>query len=84
MSTYPKPHNIPSAAAFCGVSARTIRRWISSGVLRAAKIGGTVRITESALREVLEADSASPAARQAKRRQRVSADDAALIAKHLK
>ena len=82
--SYSKPYDTTGAADFCGVSTRTIRRWISSGVLRAAKIGGTVRITESALREVLEADSASPAARKAQRRQRVSADDAALIAKHLK
>ena len=37
-----------SAAAF-RVSERTVRRWITRGVLAARKVGGTVRVAEEVL-----------------------------------
>jgi len=36
--------DIPSTAAFLGVSTKTIRRWIAAGDLRAAKLGGQWRM----------------------------------------
>jgi len=36
--------DIPSIAEFCGVSEKTVRRWISAGDLPAAKLGSQWRI----------------------------------------
>ncbi|MBS4010294.1 MAG: helix-turn-helix domain-containing protein [Roseovarius sp.] len=36
--------DIMAVAAFCGVSDKTVRRWIEAGDLPAAKLGGQWRI----------------------------------------
>jgi excisionase family DNA binding protein len=36
--------DIPSAARICGVSEKTIRRWIAAGEMPAAKLGSQWRI----------------------------------------
>ena len=36
--------DIPAVAAVCGVSEKTVRRWISAGDLPAAKLGSQWRI----------------------------------------
>ena len=36
--------DIPAVAIACGVSAKTVRRWIVSGELPAAKLGGQWRV----------------------------------------
>jgi excisionase family DNA binding protein len=47
--------SIADVAEWLGVSARTVRRWIKSGVLVAHRIKGIVRIAERDLREFLDA-----------------------------
>ncbi len=42
---HPEPlMDIPDTARICGVSEKTIRRWISGGELPAAKLGNQWRI----------------------------------------
>jgi len=47
--------SIADVAEWLGVSARTVRRWIKSGVLVAHRIGGVVRIGEHDFRQFLDA-----------------------------
>jgi excisionase family DNA binding protein len=47
--------SIADVAEWLGVSARTVRRWIKTGVLVAHRIRGVVRIAEHDLRQFLEA-----------------------------
>lgn len=44
-------HDVAGAARVLGVTERTIRRWLREGRLAAYKVGGRVRIPESAVRE---------------------------------
>lgn len=44
-------HDVAGAARLLGVTERTIRRWLREGRLVAYKVGGRVRIPESAVRE---------------------------------
>lgn len=44
-------HDVAGAARLLGVTERTIRRWLREGRLAAYKVGGRVRIPESAVRE---------------------------------
>ena len=44
-SSVPEPLlNIPTVATICGVSEKTVRRWINASELAAAKLGGQWRI----------------------------------------
>jgi excisionase family DNA binding protein len=47
--------SIADVAEWLGVSGRTVRRWIKSGVLVAHRIRGVVRIAEHDLRKFLDA-----------------------------
>jgi excisionase family DNA binding protein len=47
--------SIADVAEWVGVSARTVRRWIKSGLLVAHRIRGVVRIAEHDLRQFLDA-----------------------------
>jgi len=47
--------SIADVAEWLGVSARTVRRWIKSGVLVAHRIRGVVRIGERDFRQFLDA-----------------------------
>src|SRR5215213_3041482 len=55
------------AAARCGVSERTVRRWIAAGLLDADKQGGTFRVSLEAVRTLAaarrgqDADDGQPA-----------------------
>jgi excisionase family DNA binding protein len=51
---------LPEVAERLKVSRRTIYRWIESGDLNAYQFGREYRITESALKEFLEAHRARP------------------------
>jgi excisionase family DNA binding protein len=46
-------HTIAEVAAFVGVSARSVRRWIKGGDLIAHRFGGAVRIAENDFRAFL-------------------------------
>ncbi|MCC6617468.1 MAG: helix-turn-helix domain-containing protein [Chloroflexi bacterium] len=58
---------VAEVAAACGVTERTVRRWLSEGRLPALRIGGRVRIPAHAVRELsvpydVARDTAPPAA----------------------
>lgn len=42
------------------VSARTVRRWIRTGVLPAVRIGGVIRVRESELEKAMRAQPPQP------------------------
>jgi excisionase family DNA binding protein len=43
---------VAEVAAACGVTERTVRRWLKDGRLPALRTGGRIRIPEHALREM--------------------------------
>ncbi len=57
---------VSDVARACGVTERTVRRWLREGRLPARRVGGRVRIPERAVRELAapygEAAGAEPAA----------------------
>lgn len=53
-------HDVAGAARLLGVTERTIRRWLREGRLAAYKVGGRVRIPESAVREAAAPYGAEP------------------------
>ncbi len=44
--------DVSAAAETLGISERTVRRWLRDGRLEGYKVGGRIRIPESAVREV--------------------------------
>lgn len=43
---------VAQVATICGVTERTVRRWLRDGRLPALRVGGRIRIPEHALREM--------------------------------
>jgi excisionase family DNA binding protein len=54
--------SLSEVAGLMGVSERTVRRWIKSGMLRAFKPGRDYRIPESAVRDLVKRSEISPKA----------------------
>jgi excisionase family DNA binding protein len=46
-------HDVAAAARILGVTERTVRRWLREGRLAAVKVGGRVRISDTAIREAV-------------------------------
>lgn len=49
--TFAPETTVDQAAALCGVSAKTVIRWMKSGLLRAVLVGGRYRTTEAWIAE---------------------------------
>lgn len=49
-----KMYSISEVADMFGVHPNTVRNWISSGKVKDIRIKGTIRITESEIRKVVE------------------------------
>ncbi len=53
---------VADVARVCGVTERTVRRWLREGRLPANRVGGRVRISEGAVRELAAPYGATPVA----------------------
>ena len=54
--TLPKNYSIEQVAAECGVCERTVRRWLSSGVIRGVRVGPKlIRIPRAEVERLLSA-----------------------------
>jgi excisionase family DNA binding protein len=55
-------HDVAGTARLLGVTERTVRRWLRDGRLVGYKVGGRVRIPDSAVREAATPYGTGPAA----------------------
>lgn len=56
---------VSQVATVCGVTERTVRRWLRDGRLPALRVGGRIRIPEHALRDMTAPYGSEPASPRA-------------------